>query len=74
MHSNLNITDRIYGMLSDDDIQQRIDNISKATYREIDQNKEEIKKQLKKIIANLLSSRLHKELNKKRRWYKTPFF
>jgi len=53
MHSNLSITDGIYGMLSDDDIQQRIDNISKVTYGEIDQSKEEIKKQLTKMIANL---------------------
>jgi site-specific recombinase XerC len=53
MHSNLSITDGIYGMLSDDDIQQRIDNISKVTHGEINQNKEEIKKQFMEIIANL---------------------
>ena len=53
MHSNLNITDGIYGMLSDDDIQQRIDNIGKVTDGENNQSIEEIKKQLMKIIANL---------------------
>ena len=53
MHSNLNITDGIYGMLSDDDIQQRIDNIGKVTNGESDQSKEEIKKLLMKMIANL---------------------
>ncbi len=53
MHSNLSITDGIYGMLSDDDIQERIDNISKVPFGEINQSKEEIKKQLMEIIANL---------------------
>ena len=53
MHSNLNITDGIYGMLSDDDIQQRIDNIGKVKNGESDQSKEEIKKLLMKMIANL---------------------
>ena len=53
MHSNLNITDGIYGMLSEDDIQQRIDNVSKVTYGETDQSKEEIKNQLIRIIENL---------------------
>ena len=53
MHGNLNISDGIYGMLSDDDIQQRIVNINKVTHGEKDQSKEEIKKQLTKIIAIL---------------------
>ncbi len=53
MHRNLSITDGIYGMLSDDDIKQRIDSISKVTNEEINQSNEEIKKQLMEIIANL---------------------
>ena len=52
MPGNLNIPDRIYGTLSDDDIQQRIDN-SKVTDGESDQSKEEIKKVLMKMMANL---------------------
>lgn len=53
MHSSLNITDGIYGMLSDDNIKQRIDNIGKIPNGESDQSEEKRKKLIMNMIANL---------------------
>jgi len=53
MHSNLSITDGIYGGLSNEDVQHRIDNLGVLHGLQERRSKEEIKAQLLQIISEL---------------------
>jgi hypothetical protein len=53
MHSNLSITDGVYGILSDTDIQKQIASLGNTAFQE--ERKEEITELIKQLLHNALS-------------------